>query len=97
MNMLEALKVAYDNPETIGARPASWKGLPSAIFWSKEAKLFIILMPNGASPAPIPGEETWKEWETVSEDVVEKEIQDFLAQNKPHQVESSESPKVSDK
>lgn len=77
MNMLDALKVAYDNPEVKGARPVSWNDKPCAIFWMEEAKIFALASPQGLSLAPIPGDQTWTDWEVITDDDLQAQIDKF--------------------
>jgi len=78
--MLEALQAAWNQKETLAARPVTWKGMGVGIIGLGE--MFVIVTKDGLALSPIPGDETFKEWETVTTEVIDEEIDVIVASEK---------------
>jgi hypothetical protein len=80
MNMLEALKAVWDQPETLAARPVTWNGVGVGIL--RIGDMFVIVTQAGLALSPIPGNETFGEWETVTTDTIDTEVENLQAAEK---------------
>lgn len=82
MNMIEALKLisAPESIENVAARPVSWSGKGVGII--RVASMFVFASNGGFALAPLPGDECWADWETVTLEVIEAETDGINAANK---------------
>ena len=94
MNMIEALELAWNTPETLAVRPLSWKNSGVAILMVNS--MFVLASEKGLALSPIPGQESFKEWESLTTEELEAEV--TLIQNKAKDAAvdtSTETPSAS--